>query len=74
MYGGQMFALPRLSHGQRLALDPSDIVKILTAHLKGTSRNLTTDNWYTGYPLAVSLMKDKITSLDSKEKQTRNYL
>src|SRR5215469_15705523 len=40
---------------------PSDIVTRLTAHLKGTFRNLTTDNWYTSYPLAVSLLKDKIT-------------
>jgi hypothetical protein len=32
-------------------------------HLKGTCHNLnlTTDNWYTSYPLAVSLLKDKIT-------------
>jgi hypothetical protein len=40
---------------------PSDIVTRLTAHLKGTCCNLTTDNWYTSYPLAVSLLKGKIT-------------
>jgi hypothetical protein len=36
--------------------------------LKGTCRNLTTDNWYTSYPLAVSLLKDKITLVGTLKK------
>jgi len=50
---------------------PSDIVTRLTAHLKGTCRNLTTDNWYTSYPLAVSLLKDKITLVGTLKKNKR---
>src|SRR5215510_5531487 len=50
---------------------PSDIVTRLTAHLKGTCRNLTTDNWYTSYPLAVSLLKDKITLVGTLKKNKK---
>jgi len=50
---------------------PSDIVTRLTAHMKGTCRNLTTDNWYTSYPLAVSLLKDKITLVGTLKKNKK---
>ena len=53
---------------------PSDIVTRLTVHMKGTCRNLTTDNWYTSYPLAVSLLKDKITLVGTLKKQKGNSL
>jgi len=50
---------------------PSDIVTRLTAHLKNTCRNLTADNWYTSYPLAVSLLKDKITLVGTLKKNKK---
>jgi hypothetical protein len=52
---------------------PSDIVTRLTAHLKSTCRNLTTDNWYTSYPLAVSLLKDKISLVGTLKKTKRKF-
>ncbi|GLV38174.1 uncharacterized protein CBL_12820 [Carabus blaptoides fortunei] len=47
---------------------PSDVVERLTTHIKGTNRNLTTDNWYTNYPLACSLLKQKITTIGTLRK------
>ena len=32
---------------------PADMAERLISHLKGTCRNLTTDNWYTSYTLAM---------------------
>ena len=52
---------------------PGDIVERLISHLKGTCRNLATDNWYTSYTLAMSLLQDKNNSgWDFEEKQKRN--
>ncbi|KFM60418.1 PiggyBac transposable element-derived protein 4, partial [Stegodyphus mimosarum] len=46
------------------------IVMRLMTPLFNSGRNLTTDNWYTGYELAQELLKNKITmSLDFKKKQ-----
>lgn len=42
---------------------PTNIVKRLTEPIKGSNRNLTTDNWYTSLPLATYLLKKKITLL-----------
>jgi hypothetical protein len=50
---------------------PSDIVTRLTAYLIGTCPNLTTDNLLTSYPLAVSLLKDKITLLGTLKKNKK---
>ena len=50
---------------------PGDIVERLISHLKGTCRNLTTDNWYTSYTLAMSLLQDKITLVGTLKKNKR---
>ena len=50
---------------------PADIVERLISHLKGTCRNLTTDNWYTSYTLAMSLLQDKITLVGTLKKNKR---
>ena len=50
---------------------PADIVERLISHLKGTCRNLTTDNWYTSYTLAMSLLQDKITVVGTWKKNKK---
>ena len=50
---------------------PADVVERLISHLKGTCRNLTTDNWYTSYTLAMSLLQDKITVVRTLKKNKR---
>ena len=50
---------------------PGDIVERLISHLKGTYRNLTTDNWYTSYTLAMSLLQDKMTLVGTLKKNKR---
>ena len=50
---------------------PADIVERLISHLKGTCRNLTTDNWYTSYTLAMSLLQGKITLVGTLKKNKR---
>ena len=56
---------------------PADIVERLISHLKGACRNLTTDNWYTSYTLAMSLLQGKITMVGTlkitKEKFQLNF-
>ena len=49
----------------------ADIVERLISHLKGTCRNLTMDNWYTSYTLAMSLQQDKITVVGTLKKNKR---
>lgn len=49
----------------------SDVVNRLIGHLKGTCRNLTTNNWYTSYPLAVSLLEQKIILVGTHKKNKR---
>lgn len=39
------------------------VVERLCEHLVGSSRNVTTDNWFTSMPLAVSLKSIKLTLL-----------
>lgn len=55
----------------RQSNSPTDIVNRLIRHLEGSSRNLTTDNWYTSYPLALSLLERKITILGTMRKNKR---
>ena len=50
---------------------PGNIVERLISHLKGTCRNLTTDNWYTSYTLAMSLLQDKIILVGTLKKNKR---
>ncbi|UYV75481.1 hypothetical protein LAZ67_13000377 [Cordylochernes scorpioides] len=42
---------------------PDDIVKRLITPISGTSRNITTDNWYTSYKLSQDLLTQNINSL-----------
>ena len=50
---------------------PADIVKRLVEPSKGKNRNLTTDNWYTSYPLAKELLKNKITLVGTLRKNKK---
>ena len=50
---------------------PADIIEKLISHLKGTCRNLTTDNWYISYTLVMSLLQDKITVVGTLKKNKR---
>lgn len=50
---------------------PTDIVHRLLEPVKGKSRNLTCDNWYTSIPLAKALLKDKITLVGTLKKNKR---
>ena len=53
----------------QLSNKPHDITMRLTAPIFGTSRNLTTDNWYTSVPLAEDLLKNKITLVGTMKKK-----
>ncbi|CAH2006856.1 unnamed protein product, partial [Acanthoscelides obtectus] len=50
---------------------PTAIVHRLLAEQKGSNRNLTSDNWYSSYPLAVELLQDKITFIGTLKKNKR---
>ncbi|KAG8235736.1 hypothetical protein J437_LFUL016198 [Ladona fulva] len=47
---------------------PSEVVKRITKHLQGASRNITTDNWYTSYPLSTEILAKKTMLVDTKKK------
>ena len=47
---------------------PADIVKRLISPIENSSRNLTTDNWYTSVPLSDYLLTKKITLLGTLKK------
>lgn len=47
---------------------PFDIVKTLTEPLKRTNRNVTTDNWFSSYPLAAYLSSVGLTFLGTLRK------
>jgi len=50
---------------------PFDIVQRLIEPLKGSGRNLTTDNWYSSVPLAKWLLENKITPTGTLRKNKR---
>lgn len=51
---------------------PSEIVHRLVNHIEGSKRNITMDNWYTSYPLAVSLLTEKkLTCIGTLRKNKR---
>lgn len=50
---------------------PADITHRLLEPWKGKNRNLTCDNWYTSYPLAKDLLKDKVTLVGTLKKNKR---
>lgn len=50
---------------------PTDITHRLLQPWKGKNRNLTCDNWYTSYPLAIDLLKDKITTVGTLKRNKR---
>ncbi|UYV76295.1 hypothetical protein LAZ67_13003290 [Cordylochernes scorpioides] len=55
---------------------PDDIVKRLITPISGTSRNITTDNWYTSYKLSQDLLTEhKLTLVGTlKKKIKRKFL
>lgn len=50
---------------------PCDIAHRLMGQWKGKNRNLTCDNWYTSYSLAVDLLKEKTTMVGTIKKNKR---
>lgn len=50
---------------------PDNITHRLMQPWKGKNRNLTCDNWYTSYPLAVNLLKDKTTIVGTMRQNKR---
>lgn len=50
---------------------PTAIVHRLLKEQKGSNRNLTCDNWYSSYPLALELLQDKITFIGTLKKNKR---
>lgn len=48
-----------------------DIVNRLIIPFKGSNRNLTTDNWYTSYLLAKSLLQNNITLVGTLKKNKK---
>lgn len=49
----------------------TDIVYRLIDLYKGSKRNLTTDNWYTSYPLALSLLGNGITTVGTLKRNKK---
>lgn len=41
----------------------NEVVKRLTDKFKNSGRNITVDNWYTGYNLTKDVLKEEITLL-----------
>lgn len=50
---------------------PTDIVKRLVEPIKNSNRNLTTDNYYTSYPLAEHLLQVGLTLLGTMKRNKR---
>lgn len=50
---------------------PEAVVKRITSHLQGNGRNITIDNWFTSYPLAQDLLKNKTTVVGTIKKNKR---
>ncbi|XP_069680912.1 piggyBac transposable element-derived protein 4-like [Periplaneta americana] len=50
------------------SVSPNDIVERLVSHLEGSNRNVTMDNWYSSYALAVSLKKKGLTCIGALKK------
>ncbi|UYV81846.1 hypothetical protein LAZ67_20002683 [Cordylochernes scorpioides] len=42
----------------QISNSPNNVVERLVLPISGSKRNITTDNWYTSYPLAVALLND----------------
>ncbi|XP_063222178.1 piggyBac transposable element-derived protein 4-like isoform X4 [Bacillus rossius redtenbacheri] len=56
----------------KLSNSPHDVVIRMVAPISGSGRNVTTDNWFTSYPLAISLLQDhKLTLLGTIRKNKR---
>lgn len=52
----------------KLSNTSADITHRLLQPWKGKNINVTCDNWYTSYPLAINLLKDKITMVGTIKK------
>lgn len=56
----------------QLSNSPGEVVKRLVQVVKGTYRNITMDNWFTSFPLALELKNDcKLTMLGTLKKNKR---
>ncbi|XP_031335147.1 piggyBac transposable element-derived protein 4-like [Photinus pyralis] len=56
----------------QLSNSPSDVVKRLVSFIRGTYRNITMDNWFSSFPLAVQLKNEfKLTMLGTVKKNKR---
>ncbi|UYV75793.1 hypothetical protein LAZ67_13001372 [Cordylochernes scorpioides] len=52
----------------------NNVVERLVLPISGSKRNITTDNWYTSYPLAVALLNDhKLTLVGTLKKNKNKY-
>ncbi|XP_045480889.1 piggyBac transposable element-derived protein 3-like [Harmonia axyridis] len=56
-----------LEKGEKLSL-PTQVVMRLIEPVKGSNRNITTDNWYTSLELANALKKEKLTLVGTLRK------
>lgn len=55
-----------------LSNSPADVVKRLVGGVKGTFRNITMDNWFTSFSLALELKTEyKLTMLGTRKKNKR---
>ncbi|XP_047103446.1 piggyBac transposable element-derived protein 4-like [Schistocerca piceifrons] len=50
---------------------PMDIVKRLVEPIKGTHRNVTTDNYYSSYPAALHLLENGLTFIGTLKKNKK---
>lgn len=56
----------------QLSNSPSDVVKRLVSFIRGTYRNITMDNWFSSFPLAIELKNEfKLTMLGTVKKNKR---
>ncbi|XP_055950804.1 piggyBac transposable element-derived protein 4-like [Argiope bruennichi] len=53
---------------------PLDIGKRLVMPIENSNKNLTTDNWYTSFPLVDYLLGKKITFIGTKNKTLVSYV
>ncbi|UYV74496.1 hypothetical protein LAZ67_11003685 [Cordylochernes scorpioides] len=53
----------------QISNSPKNVVERLSLPISGSKRNITTDNWYTSYPLAVALLNEhKLTLVGTLKK------
>ncbi|UYV74118.1 hypothetical protein LAZ67_11002171 [Cordylochernes scorpioides] len=59
----------------QISNSPNNVVERLVLPISGSKRNITTDNWYTSYTLAVALLRDhELTLLGTLKKKKKKHL